>query len=617
MRKVILITLMGITIICASKAQNQVELYQEGASSVLQFQGDKLEIKESTNSLITVDQVGRVGIGTTTPSAKLDVNGTIHATSFVGDGSQLINLPANSSFWTQNSGSVVYDGDIQGHSFSLGGSTVLSQEIVSTGDMPINIASQSTIVFADPNVRNSDFYNSSYQSTFAQADAEDFTANLVLEIELNTPQEISKIEIQEAFFSEGFTLEVKDDITSSWEVLSCLSCEESIENLFNYYFNNIGFVSHIRLTALDVFQSDIDLGVYFQELLIFNNPQSIIESSNNLDLSGNALINGYVSAEAFVGDGSRLVNLPSQPDIWHSDSSGVKYHGNVSVRNLKFGDKSPFSLTSNYSGPIVNNIQDFAILEVLDERVLRVSDQGSDLILPDGDYNGIYQMIFDQPYYVAEIRQSAFDASNNVSTLSSCEIELLKNGIWQQSVMFDVGGTLIFEVDDIIEGYRIKDASLDVFFGASRMYFGPIVINGKIPYNHLSMEVNTIFSENIGIGTTNTGGFALAVEGKIGAREIEVTLASPFPDYVFEEDYDLSTLEETEAFIKENKHLPEIPSAEEVEANGLALGEMNTLLLKKIEELTLHLINQNYKLGDLIERVEDLETENDLLKSDR
>ena len=73
------------------------------------------------------------------------------------------------------------------------------------------------------------------------------------------------------------------------------------------------------------------------------------------------------------------------------------------------------------------------------------------------------------------------------------------------------------------------------------------------------------------------------------------------PDYVFEEDYNLRTLEATKAYIEENKHLPEIPSAAEMEANGIDLGDMNMRLLKKIEELTLYQI-------ELLERIEKLES---------
>jgi hypothetical protein len=97
---------------------------------------------------------------------------------------------------------------------------------------------------------------------------------------------------------------------------------------------------------------------------------------------------------------------------------------------------------------------------------------------------------------------------------------------------------------------------------------------------------------NIGIGTSNPGGYKLAVNGKIRAHEIKVE-AAPWPDYVFAKDYSLPSLIETEKHIRENGHLLGIPSAAEVKANGIDLGDMNAKLLQKIEELTLHLIEQN------------------------
>jgi hypothetical protein len=95
---------------------------------------------------------------------------------------------------------------------------------------------------------------------------------------------------------------------------------------------------------------------------------------------------------------------------------------------------------------------------------------------------------------------------------------------------------------------------------------------------------------NVGIGTPNSGSFKLAVNGKIWSQEVNVAMTNPGPDYVFEKGYDLLSLSELETYINQNKHLPEVPSAKQMEAEGLNLKEMNLLLLKKVEELTLHLI---------------------------
>lgn len=100
----------------------------------------------------------------------------------------------------------------------------------------------------------------------------------------------------------------------------------------------------------------------------------------------------------------------------------------------------------------------------------------------------------------------------------------------------------------------------------------------------------TINKGNVGIGTI-VPDEKLTVKGKIHTQEVRVDMLGPLvPDYVFAEDYKLKSLREIEEFIKENKHLPEVPSANEIEKNGLMLAEMNMALLKKIEEMTLYII---------------------------
>ncbi len=99
---------------------------------------------------------------------------------------------------------------------------------------------------------------------------------------------------------------------------------------------------------------------------------------------------------------------------------------------------------------------------------------------------------------------------------------------------------------------------------------------------------------NIGIGTI-TPNAKLAVNGNIRAKEVKVENAN-WPDYVFKKNYDLPSLKFTEQLIKEKGHLPGIPSAADVKANGVDLGEMNAKLLQKIEELTLHIISQEKRI---------------------
>ncbi|QLE02015.1 hypothetical protein HX109_10785 [Galbibacter sp. BG1] len=105
---------------------------------------------------------------------------------------------------------------------------------------------------------------------------------------------------------------------------------------------------------------------------------------------------------------------------------------------------------------------------------------------------------------------------------------------------------------------------------------------------------------NVGLGVSDPGNWKLAVNGNIRTKEIKVETQG-WSDFVFKENYKLPTLEEVEKHIKEEGHLQDIPSAEEVEEDGIFLGEMDAKLLQKIEELMLYTIDQQKMIKKLDE----------------
>lgn len=122
--------------------------------------------------------------------------------------------------------------------------------------------------------------------------------------------------------------------------------------------------------------------------------------------------------------------------------------------------------------------------------------------------------------------------------------------------------------------------------------------------NTASMEFSassySFTTGKVGIGCVNNmNDFALAVQGGVVSTKVSVLDIDSWPDFVFGNSYKLMNLYELEQYINANRHLPEVPSAEEVSASGIDLGEMNAILLQKVEELTLHIIELQKQIDEL------------------
>jgi hypothetical protein len=116
---------------------------------------------------------------------------------------------------------------------------------------------------------------------------------------------------------------------------------------------------------------------------------------------------------------------------------------------------------------------------------------------------------------------------------------------------------------------------------------------------------------SIGIGTV-TPHEALSVNGTIRSKEVKVETAN-WPDYVFKPAYQLTSLSSVKAYIDQNQHLPEMPSEQDVAKNGVNLGDMDKLLLQKVEELTLYLINKDKEGKEQQNAIQFLQKQIDIL----
>lgn len=167
---------------------------------------------------------------------------------------------------------------------------------------------------------------------------------------------------------------------------------------------------------------------------------------------------------------------------------------------------------------------------------------------------------------------------------------------------------------------QLRDNGLYFSRTSDGQYASKIIADGTMHYHTRSdhrfyadgTEVMSIFeSGRVGIGTVNVNdvNFKLFVETGIRTRKIKVDQVN-WPDYVFHNNYVLRPLSEVESFIKKYQHLPEVPSAAQVTADGIDLGDNQAVLLKKIEELTLYLIEQKKEIEVLKKELGDLKKSN-------
>lgn len=170
-------------------------------------------------------------------------------------------------------------------------------------------------------------------------------------------------------------------------------------------------------------------------------------------------------------------------------------------------------------------------------------------------------------------------------------------------------------------GYNGVNSYYDIQYYNNGLYFFPS--NGEITIDIVTgvtteiVERRGLFLSNsfkVGIGTDNVdcsscADYRLFVKDGIKTEKVKVEIAAAngWADYVFKKDYKLMPLKDLQSYIDEKGHLPEVPTTEEAIANGIELKEMNILLLKKVEELTLYTLQQQRNIDEQNKRIESLE----------
>ncbi|MBP5372386.1 MAG: hypothetical protein J6Y55_10765 [Bacteroidales bacterium] len=197
----------------------------------------------------------------------------------------------------------------------------------------------------------------------------------------------------------------------------------------------------------------------------------------------------------------------------------------------------------------------------------------------------------------------------NLDNLQFKHFTLLSNGTLNTDGKIITTDSVVAENIKATNAVKASSANIPTIDGSTGTFSTKVtaptiaVNNTSVPSSFkFGVTGKSYFSDFVGIGTTNltaTSGYKLAVDGGILCEEVKVISNVPSADYVFENGYNLRSLNEVEAFVSENKHLPDVPSAKEFKENGYKMGDMDNLLLQKIEELTLYIIEQQKQIDEL------------------
>lgn len=322
---------------------------------------------------------------------------------------------------------------------------------------------------------------------------------------------------------------------------------------------------------------------------------------------------GIPSATNFLENSSKLF---VQADV-SSLSNGIKVKhgatGTYGVKVIEFSDSEKAFGIFKAPNSTVDGTERFSVLG--DGKTLITTTNSDAFQVADGG-NG------NQVNFKVK-NTGATEISNVTATLKAFTV---KNA-GENFLIYGNGQTHIATIEQIgFSNSSMQDNNTRLNINLNTIPENPSPNNGiKFNVNTNTAKLITVNSTNsstspftvMSDGKTQIGGeisgsaaYALTVNGKIGAREIKVTVSNPWPDYVFNKNYKLQNLDAIEAYVNKNKHLPNIPSADELQKEecGLDLAQMQAKQMEKIEEVYLYLF-------EMKKEIERLKKENTELKN--
>lgn len=330
---------------------------------------------------------------------------------------------------------------------------------------------------------------------------------------------------------------------------------------------------------------------------------------NDIELNSGAGTVDMVLTNGWLGLGANNTSPTSTLDVnGTADISGtLDVGGNISGMTLTANDYitiGPFvggSPGTSSEWLTYSNTQGVRVGAGNDNAFFGLKNRGGESGLPD-EFNTVIYFGGDNT-----VDKLVFESKGNGELIDISADGVLRNKhveIMPEMITGDGQGDntgLLLKDNDFIEVRSDAVLLSSPIKGSTRKWDADGVLQSE---NHPSSHVS--FIDPIYISTQDVG---LVVSGKIRAKDIDVTPnAEVVPDYVFERGYSLKSIEEVNRYIQKEGHLPEVPSASEIGENGYALSDMDMTLLKKIEELTLYMIEANEQLKKSESRIEQLES---------
>ena len=552
--------------------------------------------------LATVDAAGNFGIGTANPVDKLEVVGTIRTDAIrFPDGSIQTTAGGGGGGGTDDLGNHIATQNIQLNGHWLSGDGEDEGVFVGTdGHVGIGTSTPAASFHV-----NSDLSTAGTHFTLTQ------NSNELLEVRYDPGSGANIMEVS------GARLWVGPFSTPDWAqfttaIRSYSSLPDKTALGLQYNGDSRLLVTLNRDGSQNVMDADGRLGIGT------TNPTEKVD------------VNGTVRATAFVGDGSGLTGLSGGNSQWTDVNGGINYdNGNVGIgltapptESLEVNGKTrttelqvsqgamngyvlqsdaqgnvqwvapsslavgltsvPYGMIAAFNSPTCpdgwEEVTGAQGRFIMGAGTFTEGDSTYNYYLGDIGGEAMHQLTVDEmPSHTHELAFYAGTEPGNNRNVAG-------GGNMRQTT--PTGGDQAHENRPPYVAYKICSCTDST--GASNQPATIWALNGQHAYYNAG---------NVGIGTNNPQA-KLAVNGKVAAKEVKVELIG-WPDYVFEKEYKLQPLEEVASYIRENKHLPGIPSAERVSKEGLDLGAMNVRLLEKIEELTLHIIEQNRRLEAL------------------